>query len=150
MSTKTVSGIVLTGVICLALSIFLAVPTTQAESDRHSDHEEVRYPTIGSELDTLPAASLSVQVNNKNYRYDSGSFYTGDQESAYTVVQAPIGARVPALPVSYARFGIGSRHYFYANKVYYLWSSDRKEYIVVEKPLGAEVAMDSSSADSPV
>ena len=108
-------------------------------------HRAVQHPRIGHRVRTLPQGHRTIRVNRQSYRYYNGSFYRPGRDGVYVVVSAPIGARVTTLPPSYISFGIGPRRYFYANFTYYLWDRDRREYVVVEEPEGAEAAVVTAS-----
>lgn len=144
MNSKSVSSITMAGAIGLLLSLVLVVSTAEAQTHRKTTHRNVQYPAIGHEVRTLPQGSRSILVSRENYRYYNGSFYHSGRNGSYVVVRAPIGARVRSLPSGYVRFSIGPRDYFYVNLTYYLWNSDRTEYVVVEEPVGAESAKVSS------
>lgn len=147
MRIKSASRIILMSGMGLLLSSVLALTTAQAQSHYKTNERNVQYPTIGREVRELPQGSRSVQVNKKSYRYRDGSFYQKARSGAYVVVRAPVGAHVSTLPTKHVRFSIGARKYFFANLTYYLWSGERAEYIVVDKPAGAEAAMASSTVE---
>jgi hypothetical protein len=88
----------------------------------------------------LPPRCTPVVVHRRHYYYYGGVFYR-PYYSNYIVVGAPIGARVGYLPPGYVSFGLGGRNYSYFNATFYLWDPPRREYIVVEKPEGADEAL---------
>ena len=74
------------------------------------------------------------------YYYYGGVYYRYI-DSAYIVVQAPIGAIVHELPVGFIAFSLGAFTYYYVNETYYLWDDDQQGYVVVKKPAGAQKAI---------
>ena len=90
----------------------------------------------GHEVQVLPHRHNKVRVGGRPYYYSDGRYYEPRGRS-YFVVNAPIGARIHRLPSNYASFEFGSNRYYYANTTYYLWNNLQREYVVVEKPLGA-------------
>lgn len=93
----------------------------------------------------LPRNAFRLVIGPDIYFYWEGMFLR-PHSGAYVVVGAPIGARVHNLPAGYVSFFIGPRRYFYVNATYYLWRPVEREYIVVEKPTGAERAMKRAEA----
>lgn len=144
MIRKTLKATLIAATLGLMLSIVLPANSVFAQSHGKADSRKYQYPSIGREIRTLPKGNQTVLVNRKNYRYTNGSFYRPNNKGAYVVVRAPVGARVRTLPASRLNFRIGNRNYFFANLTYYLWDQGRSEYIVVDKPDGAESAMDST------
>lgn len=97
----------------------------------------------GHRVHTLPPRYSQVWVGHRDYYYQGGVFYR-PYYGNYVVVGAPIGARVGWLPPGYVSFGLGGHGYSYFNATFYLWDEPRREYVVVEKPPGAEEAMAGS------
>lgn len=94
---------------------------------------------------TLPRNYTRIVVRDKIYFYFSGIFYW-PSDIGYVVINAPIGATVAYLPTGYISFYLGPRRYFYVNLTYFLWLPDTRQYIVVEKPAGADEAIAKTSA----
>lgn len=98
------------------------------------------YYSIGYSLAIIPDGYVRIVVGGLPYYYYSGVYYRYI-DSAYIVVQAPIGALVHELPVGFIAFSLGAFTYFYVNEIYYLWDDDQQGYVVVKKPEGAEKAI---------
>jgi len=74
-------------------------------------------------------------------------FYLESYGHHYRAYRAPrVGARVHYLPAGYVSFRIGRSRYYGVGGTFYLWDPPRREYVVVEKPLGAEEAMAAPGA----
>ena len=104
-----------------------------------------RYHRPGHKVQSVPKSSVVVNVGRSKYHYHNGVYYRA-RGNSYVVVAAPLGARVRSLPVGFVSFGIGVNRYFFVNSTYYLWHDDTKEYVVVEKPAGADEALTESSS----
>lgn len=94
---------------------------------------------------TLPRNYTRIVVRDKIYFYFSGIFYW-PSDIGYVVINAPVGATVAYLPTGYISFYLGPRRYFYVNLTYFLRLPDTRQYVVVEKPLGADEAIAKTSA----
>lgn len=92
-------------------------------------------------VEHLPRNYVNVAVGPRRYFYHGGIFYSRVGKS-YTIVRAPLGARIAVLPVGYARIRIGGLDYFYFHDVYYRYIPADRVYVVVEKPAGAENVSD--------
>ena len=123
------------GVLLLSATCLL----TSASADPHDGG----YHQRGHEVRYLPPRHREIRVSGHPYYYASGMFYQPSPQG-YVVVSAPIGARVNMLPPGYISFGFGTSRYFYVNTTYYLWSNQTREYVVVEKPPGADAAVQTS------
>jgi hypothetical protein len=84
---------------------------------------------------------VSVVVGPRRYYYDEGAFYVRAR-GGYTVVAAPIGARIRVLPAGYVSVRIGGADYYYYNGVYYTYLPDQETYVVVERPANADNTAD--------
>jgi len=102
----------------------------------------IRYDQYrpGKRVRVLPTRYYRTYVDQRPYYYYQGVFYEPNPYG-YIVVGAPIGARVDRLPYGYASFGLGSRRYYHVNSTYYIYDDRDRDYIVVEKPAGAEPAL---------
>ena len=129
---KPIIATALAVVACLAW-----MPQAEARDGRH-------FHARGHYVKTLPRAHRVVRVGPSRYYYHAGNYYR-PRGNGYVVVGAPIGASVRSLPRGYVSFGIGSRRYFHVNTTYYLWREREKDYVVVEKPSGADDAMERST-----
>lgn len=144
--------IIATGLLCAAvIGIGVIAPAADAQNkpsshtSRKAPDRAIKHPPVGYRVRTLPQGNRMVRVDRQSYRYYNGSYYRPGRDGVYVVVRAPLGARVRSLPPGYISFGIGPRHYFYTNLTYYLWDRDRTEYVVVEKPDGADAALVTAS-----
>lgn len=99
------------------------------------------FHKTGYRVRELPRSYVRIIVGGIPFFYYSGVFYR-PLSSTYVVVSAPIGAVVGYLPVGFIAFSIGLSTYYYANDTYYLWDEPLNAYRVVEKPSGAEKAME--------
>lgn len=97
------------------------------------------YP-LGHRFAALPRTRLRLVLGNGVYYYFDGVYLT-PRRGAYVVVGAPVGIRVPFLPVGYVSFLLGPRRYFYVNATYYLGDDVHDDYVVVDPPAGAEDAL---------
>jgi len=109
--------------------------------DRHGgDHRRAVVVPAGHRVHALPRSYSRVMVHRRDYYYHGGVFYRPYYQN-YIVVGAPIGARVGWLPPGYVSFGLGGHDYSYFNATFYLWDEPRREYVVVERPEGADEAL---------
>jgi hypothetical protein len=88
----------------------------------------------------LPRAAVPVVVDRARYYYGGGAFYR-PYGRRYVVVGAPLGARVHSLPYGYLSFTLASDLFFFGAGNYYRWDPAYREYVVVERPRGAEDAV---------
>ena len=79
---------------------------------------------------------MKITVRNKQYYYNAGVYYNHGTQG-YTVIAAPIGARIKILPAGYTRIVISGRPYFHYYGAYYLYDNDVDEYYVVACPAKA-------------
>ena len=112
--------------------------------DRRRDYREDRWENyvkfrVGMRLLTLPARYHAMTVASQTYYYADG-VYLIRRGNEYVVVSAPLGARLTVLPYGFRSFWIGPRRFFAFNSIYYVYEAGTKEYVVVEKPEGAETA----------
>jgi len=126
----------------------------QLRRERYLQYREGRRPYSppefyrrGYRLPALPQSYVRIVIGSDLFFYWDGVFFRPHGEG-YVVVSPPPGARVRYLPTGYISFVIGPRRYFYVNATYYLWDPPTREYVVVEKPRGAEQAM-SGGGTSP-
>lgn len=102
-------------------------------------------PRRGERVRALPRESVPVVVARSRYYYGGGAFYR-PRPGGYVVVGAPLGARVRSLPYGYVSFTLASGLYFFGAGNYYLWDPGYREYVVVERPRGAEQAVQQAEA----
>ena len=108
-------------------------------------HPGPRWHPVGFFLTTMAVTAVVVHVASSNEKvyYDDGTYYketTSDQgEKGYTVVQAPIGARVPTLPEGSAEVDVAGKNYYYHAGVFYFPDTDGEHYVVVQPPTGAVI-----------
>ncbi len=112
-------------------------PAIAADDHRSKGH---RNGDGRHEVRSLPHRSSEIRVRGRPYYYSEGRYYEPRGHS-YFIVNAPIGARVHRLPSNYVSFGYGANRYYYTDTTYYLWNDRSREYVVVEKPRGAEAAL---------
>lgn len=89
------------------------------------------HPHYGRVERRLPDRHVRIFVRNHRYYYFGGTFYDY-YNGGYIIVNAPLGALVPALPGGYVSFVIGPTRYFYFGGTYYVRSGP--QYEVVEPP----------------
>lgn len=127
-------------------------PDARARWDRFRTGRYVPPPPPfrppGHRFARLPERHHRFVLHDRVYFYADG-FFLEPYLGAYIVVGAPIGARVPYLPAGYVSFFIGPRRYFFVNATYYLWDPWDLDYLVVDKPSGAEAAMGEGQAGEP-
>ncbi|GMQ91097.1 MAG: hypothetical protein BMS9Abin11_0403 [Gammaproteobacteria bacterium] len=98
------------------------------------------FYTPGHRIARLPRRIHRISHGRNQYFYRSGVFYR-PYRSGYVVIRAPIGVNIYSLPPGYRRFNIGSRYYFYANSAYYSWLPATRQYVVIDRPDGADAAL---------
>ena len=145
------------------VGVFTMAPqTVQAQRGRHGPggpgpggpshmhHHPHPHPhphphVIGHIVTAVAITAIVVTVVNSNnqkqqYQYDNGTYYQETQQdgqTAYVVVPAPIGAKVPTLPDDSSPITFGSNTYYYYASTFYL--GDGSDYVVVQPPVGAVV-----------
>ena len=102
------------------------------------------YHPFGHRVRHLPRAHIRIIVGSVPYYYYSGVYYSS-VGSDYIVVRAPIGAFVDVLPAGFIAFTLGLGTYYYVNDTYYTYDDVREGYVVVEKPVGAEQAVETAT-----
>ena len=102
------------------------------------------FHSIGHHISVLPHLHTRLFVGGLPYFYFSGIFYERSG-SNYVVVNAPVGAVVTTLPSGFIGFSTGPSTYYYVNDTYYTWHEPRQVYVVVNKPDGAEEAIEEAT-----
>jgi len=102
------------------------------------------YHPVNYRLSVLPKLHTSLIVFGIPYFYFEGIFYQSHL-TGYIVVKAPIGAHVRVLPRGFIAFSIGLFTYYYVNDVYYHWDDEHVRYVVVDKPEGADLAIEEAT-----
>lgn len=103
-----------------------------------SRHRHDRYyPPRGSQVDRLPHHPIVVPHHDSRYYFHGGVWYR-PSGLRFLVVAPPIGLGVSVLPPYYTTLWIGGSPYYYADEVYYTWRPERREYVVVDPPSGAD------------
>ncbi|TQV73434.1 glycine zipper family protein [Exilibacterium tricleocarpae] len=133
-----------------ALCLTLAIGAVGcAHADRNHNQVKPRpvipkhhYPPRGQIVKALPKNHTRLRVGTHLYFHLGGVFYRSGTKG-YTVVAAPVGARVSALPRGFVTLHIGPRVVYKANAAYYHYDADNREYVVVENP-ETEVASDDN------
>lgn len=145
---RRIFALLFTGAVALAS----AAPAWSQARDRDRDRDSRRDVTVvvrpGHAVRSLPKQNARIVVGKRDYFYHGGVFYQ-PKGASYVVVSAPVGARVRALPPGFVRVGLGGRDYFYFNATFYLWDPPTREYVVVEKPAGADAELDKAEQQAP-
>lgn len=134
--------------------------TTKYRSDRNSRryrHFQARwyntrfftplhthYHPIGHRVRNLPRSYVRIMVAGLPFFYYSGLYYEAFNNE-YIVIAAPIGATIKVLPFGAIGFTIGLSTYFYVNDTYYMWDEPHQSYRVVNKPNGADRAIEQAT-----
>ena len=103
------------------------------------------YHPIGHRVRYLPKLHVRVFVGGFSYFYFGGVYYQSIG-SSYIVVGAPIGSLIQTLPIGFIGFSIGPSTFYYVNDTYYVWDIPRQGYLVIEKPTGADNAIEEATA----
>jgi len=85
---------------------------------------------------TLAVTAIVVSVENAQYHYDQGVWYS-QTSGGYTVVQAPVGGTVTTIPTSSQPVVVNNTTNYYYGGAYY--EKDGTQYKVVPPPAGAVV-----------
>jgi hypothetical protein len=85
---------------------------------------------------SLAADAFRFSLANQQYYYDDGVYYA-PASGGYSVVPAPIGATVSALPPGYETTMVGNDYYYYYGGAFYI--NTGSAYQVVPAPPGAVV-----------
>lgn len=81
----------------------------------------------------LPHGHQKLHVGKSKYYYHHGRYYQ-PKHQGYSVVKAPVGARIHTLPTGFVKFKLGPITYYHHLGSYYRYDSARRVYFVVEKP----------------
>lgn len=84
----------------------------------------------------LAVTAIVVSVQNQQYHYDQGTWYT-QSSSGYTAVQAPVGGSVTNIPSGAQTVTVNNTTNYYYGGAYYEKSGEK--YTVVAPPAGAVV-----------
>jgi hypothetical protein len=103
----------------------------------YNDGDWDRYYPPGFWLTTIGTTAILVDAANDVY-YDSGIYYESGN-GGYTVVEAPVGASVTALPDGFITTPVGSQVYYYYLGTFYIRDAATMNYVVVNPPEGAIV-----------
>jgi hypothetical protein len=103
----------------------------------------------GPRYTVLPRSSISIYFGGYPYYYNSGFFY-GRFGGYYEPLFPPIGIHIGVLPFGYSRIFIGADLFYYFNGIYYRHNHERKDYEVVDAPMGATVSSLPKGAKSVV
>jgi Family of unknown function (DUF6515) len=123
------NNLTLMGIILLS---FLIISTINAQARR--GHVVVRKRVV--RVEHLPPHYETIVIHKKNYFYNNGFFYRRGPRG-YSIIRAPIGARLRVLPVGYTIVKFGGLSYYYFNGAYYYYVPAENVYVVVEKPADA-------------
>jgi hypothetical protein len=103
------------------------------------------YPPRGYAVGALPRGYVTVNYRGGPYYYHGGVWYRPGG-GRYVVVRPAIGLYVPFLPPFYTTVWFGGSPYYYADDAYYAWRPERREYVVVDPPGGAQGATTQAPA----
>jgi len=103
------------------------------------------YYRPGYFIKVMPNRYLRIMVGSQAYYYDAGIFYR-PYNQGYIVVSAPLGAVIRTLPLGFIAFSIGLTTYYALDDDYYVWDDARDGYVVVQKPAGADEAIEEATA----
>ena len=124
---KSNKNIFFTAVIFLSF-LFL----TEANAQVRREHREVERRRI-VRVQHLPPHHETIVVHKRNYFYHNGYFYRREPRG-YTIIGAPVGARIRVLPVGYTIVKFGGLSYYYLNGTYYNYIPSERVYVVVANP----------------
>jgi len=96
-----------------------------------------------------PRAYYPVYVGGRRFFYNGGFFYRGGRWG-YTMIPAPIGARIRVLPFGFISFSIGAVPYYYYGGAYYQYIPDQNVYVVVQKPSSGPSSVSTDNEDKAV
>ncbi len=94
------------------------------------------YPTIGFRLGYLPFGFFPFYFGADLYYYYGGVFYRPYDDGGYEIATPPLGASVPALPRGSQSIVIDSQQYYEYNGVYFQQTTDdqgKTIYVVAGK-----------------
>ncbi len=97
------------------------------------------YPPRGYVVGAVPHGSVTITYRGGPFYYHQGVWYR-PSGGRYVVVRPVVGLYVPFLPPFYTTVWFGGVPYYYADDVYYAWRPERRSYVVVEPPGGAQAA----------
>lgn len=124
-------------------------------TQRHRENHHYQYgrwahspafvrPHYGQIEHRIPSQHIVVRFRNHPYYYHGGLFYDLNRGS-YIIVNAPVGALVPSLPLGYLSFGVGPGRYFYFGGTYYVQSG--QQYEVVAPPPQAQQIVNTAQQE---
>jgi len=134
-------GIALLSAIILVASFFVT-------SDANAQRRRV-FVGGGREARVSPHAYYPLLIGGRRYFYSGGYFYRRGRWG-YTVIPAPIGARIRVLPIGFLSFRIGTIPYYYYGGAYYEYIPDQNVYAVVQKPSAAPPTASTDNEDKAV
>ncbi|HLZ87820.1 MAG TPA: DUF6515 family protein [Puia sp.] len=91
---------------------------------------------LGFFLTALATDAIFFSFNSQRYYYDDGVYYQ-PANGGYSVVPAPVGALVAALPPGYETTMVGNDTYYYFGGAFYVYTG--QGYQVVVAPAGAVI-----------
>jgi len=79
----------------------------------------VAAPPRGIHVTNLPPKPFRILVSGSPYYYYYGTYYIDAPQGGYTVVDAPLGARIDALPDGYEVFELDGMVFYRLDETYY-------------------------------
>ena len=137
--SKLNKAVFLAGIFIFSI-LFLAEVNAQVRRE-HPRAERRRAVRI----EHLPHHYETIVVHRNNYFYHNGFFYRRGPRG-YILINAPIGARIRALPLGYTIVRFGGLSYYYLNGAYYNYIPSENVYVVVNKP-GNALNLPSNNLD---
>lgn len=104
---------------------------------------------------TPPPTYTLVVVSGTPYYYSTGVYYTvsiSGGQTTYTVVPAPIGATLAALPTKCTKIVLDSNTFYYCQNTFYqaVAQKEKTTYVVVAKPDKVTVVTTLLASPKPV
>ena len=131
----------LTALPILATVLTLSAPIyAQAQRGQSKDPSPRSRHRTSITVPSLPSGYRAVVVAGTSYYFSSGVFYRRNA-SGFTVVAAPVGARIDVLPRGHSTVVIAGVTYYHYYGTYYRHVHAAGDYIVVEPPV-AQPAVD--------
>ena len=120
------------GLALLSLWATLAVlPAAGADSGRRSRKAARHHTKV---VQRLPSHHVEITVGGRPFYFHAGVFYRR-APSGYSIVAAPIGARVRVLPRGHRTAVVGGVDYYVYFGTYYRYRPEERIYVVVSPPV---------------
>jgi hypothetical protein len=137
--------------LAVGMMLAIAAPAPEAHASRdwwqwREDHDEHSH-RHHRKVYVLPTRSIRIEVNGRPYRYHRGRFYCHDG-LGYSIVTAPVGARVAAIPDDHQTVIVDGVVYHYYDGAFYKGGPAGFEVVPVPVPIitaGAGAAASDTS-----